>query len=122
MGSQHVLPPIVEVIRANEGVAPAPQRTLELLGNCARQFTVPRPAWCKVFHRVRTALPVEPKTIGEHVHRKRKELGLHQWQLTKLLKVVRSTLGSWEANHFQPEGSARERVITWLGFDPKLRK
>jgi hypothetical protein len=28
-------------------------------------------------------------------------------------------LGSWEANHYEPEGIVRARVITWLGFDPQ---
>lgn len=95
---------------------------LELLGNCERKITVGRPRWCKVFHRVRTSVPTEPKTIGEHVHVKRKALGLHQWQLCKILDVWRATLGSWEANHYQPEGRVRERVVAWLGFDPRAKE
>ena len=67
-------------------------------------------------------MPIDPKTFGEHVHRKRKELGLQQWQLAKLLGVWRATLGSWEANHYQPEGQVRDRVIAWLGFDPRTQK
>ena len=48
-------------------------------------------------------MPPEAKTIGEHVHKRRKDLGLHQWQLAKMLGVWRATLGSWEANHYEPE-------------------
>ena len=36
-----------------------------------------------------------------------------------MLGVWRSTLGSWEAGHYQPEGNVRRRVIEWLGFDPQ---
>ena len=67
-------------------------------------------------------MPTAPNTIGEHVHKKRKELGLHQWQLAKMLGVWRATLGSWEANHYQPEGRVQDRVIAWLGFDPDAQK
>jgi DNA-binding transcriptional regulator YiaG len=70
---------------------------------------------------VRTVVLTTPTTIGEHVHKKRKELELHQWQLAKTLGVWRSTLGSWEANHYQPEGRVRDRVIAWLGFDPDAK-
>jgi len=58
---------------------------------------------------MRTPLPAEPKTFGEHVHRRRKELGLYQWQLAKTLGVWRATLGSWEANTTsRKESSARK--------------
>ena len=60
---------------------------------------------------------MEPRTIGEHVHKRQRELGLHQWQLARMLGVWRSTLGRWEAGHYQPEGNVRRRVIEWLGFD-----
>jgi DNA-binding transcriptional regulator YiaG len=92
---------------------------LELLGNCARRIVVSRSDSGKDRRRVRTAVPAVPQTIGEHVHKRRKELGLHQWQLAKLLGVWRATLCSWEANHYEPAGKARRRVVAWLGFDPE---
>ena len=93
------------------------QEALELLAFCDRKITVARPGWCKVFHRVRTLVPTAHSTIGEHVHKKRKQLRLHQWELANMLGVWGSTLGSWEANRYQPEGRVRDRVIVWLGFD-----
>ena len=98
------------------------QPVSQLLGICDRQIVVARPPWSKVYHRVRTPLPADPKTIGEHVHKKRAELGLHQWQLAQELGVWRATLGSWEANHYQPEGKVRARVVAGLGFDPRPQK
>jgi DNA-binding transcriptional regulator YiaG len=53
---------------------------------------------------------------------KRHELGLHQWQLAKLMGVGKSTISDWEASCFQPEDEVRNRVITWLGFDPEQQK
>jgi len=91
---------------------------LELMGNCERKIVASRLAWSKVYHRVQTQVTDKPKTSGDHVHKKRNELGLHQWQLAKVLGVWRSTLGSWEANHDQPEGRVCVRVIAWLGFSP----
>jgi len=92
---------------------------LELLGICERQIVFGRPAWSKVNRRLQTPAPAEPKTIGEHIHKKRKKLVLQQWQLAKQLGVWRATLGSWEANHYVPEGEVRDRVVAWLGFDPQ---
>jgi len=64
-------------------------------------------------------MPTLPKTIGEHVHRKRIEAGLTQAQLARQLGVWRATLGSWEANHYQPLGKVRDLVIAWLAFNPQ---
>lgn len=98
------------------------RHALELLGNCARTITVARPAGSKVFHRLRTPVPMAPQTIGEHIHRKRRKLGLPHWQLAERLGVCRAMLGSWEANHYQSEGGVRERIVAWLGFDPRQRE
>ena len=95
--------------------------TLELLGNCERRILVSKPLSCNSFRRVRTPLPTEPKTIGEHVHTKRVRLGLTQKELGGQLGVWRATLVAWEGNHYQPEGRVRDRVIAWLGFDPRER-
>ena len=100
------------------GATPAQQGALELLGNCERTIRAKRADGCKLFRRVRTPIPTEPTTIGEHIHKKRADLGLHQWQLAEQLGVWRATLVSWEGNHYQPEGKARDRVVAWLGFDP----
>lgn len=57
------------------GAGPAQQTASELLAICDRRITVLGPGWSKVFHRVRTPVPTTPNTIGEHVHKKRIELG-----------------------------------------------
>ena len=71
-------------------------------------------------HLVRTRLAKVPRTLGEHILAKRKELGLRQWQLARTLEVCDSALGNWETNQCEPQGRVRERVIVWLGFDPRV--
>jgi DNA-binding XRE family transcriptional regulator len=93
-------------------------QALELLGICERHVVVVLPADSTSNRRVRTPLPLSPKTLGDHVLGRRKDLGLRQGQLARLLGVWRATLGSWEGNHYEPTGSVRARVIAWLGFDP----
>jgi DNA-binding transcriptional regulator YiaG len=66
----------------------------------------------------RTPLPVIPKTIGEHIHKRRRELALTQRQAAGLLGVGLQTLIAWEANQCQPREERRRRIIAWLGFDP----
>jgi ribosome-binding protein aMBF1 (putative translation factor) len=94
------------------------QEACELLGFRDRRITVARPAWSKASHRVQTPIPADPKSIGEHVHKKRHELGLHQGQLANLMGVGKSTVSDWEANRSHLEGKVRDRVIAWLGFVP----
>ena len=90
---------------------------LALLGNEARTVRVRRTAFDDS-RRTRTLRPVTPRTIGEHVHKKRIEAGLTQGQLATMFGVWRATLGSWEAGHYEPTGKVRDKVVAWLGFDP----
>jgi DNA-binding XRE family transcriptional regulator len=62
---------------------------------------------------------VEAKTIGQHIKRKRCELGLTQEKLSALLKVNRTTLSLWECDIERP-GLFRPTVVDWLGFDPDI--
>jgi len=87
------------------------------LGNDARTIKVRRGDFDDS-RRTRTLRPIEPKTIGEHVHKKRIDEGLTQGQVASLLGIWRATLGAWEANHYEPTGKVRARVVAWLGFDP----
>jgi len=91
--------------------------SLELLGNDARTIKVRRGDFDDS-RRTRTLRPIVPKTIGEHVQKKRTGEGLTQGQLAATLGVWRATLGAWEANHYEPTGKVRARVVAWLGFDP----
>jgi predicted transcriptional regulator len=79
-----------------------------------------RPTLFEAFHQNRTPLPTDPKTIGEHLHKKRHDLGLTHRQLADPRGVCLPTLNRWEANLHQPTGKVGARVVAWLGFDPRL--
>ncbi len=94
----------------------------ELLGICERKIMVKRPVWCRVASIVRSPLPTDPKTIGEHLHKRRAELGLTQRQVANQMGVWLATLVCWEGNRHQPTSKARARIVAWLGFDPRQPK
>ena len=92
---------------------------LELLGICDRRIRAERTDLTKCAKRVYTAVPADPQTIGQHIHRRRVDEGLTQKQLAARWSIWRATLGSWEADHYEPEGRKRAKVVAWLGFDPR---
>ncbi len=66
-----------------------------------------------------TPAPANPKTIGEHMIKKRIDMRLTQAVIAKQLGVARSTVGNWEGNFCRPYGKVREQIVAWLGFDPE---
>jgi DNA-binding transcriptional regulator YiaG len=67
------------------------------------------------------ASPVEPKTLGEHVRRRRLQLHLFQADLAKLFGVDIASVRNWEQGVFEPAKAIEPRIIAWLGYDPKSR-
>jgi DNA-binding transcriptional regulator YiaG len=62
-------------------------------------------------------LPV-PVTLGDHLKRRRIELGLLQRELAKQLGVSEWTLRHWERNTTAPAIRFVPRIIAFLGYDP----
>ncbi|UJP06722.1 MAG: transcriptional regulator, partial [Nitrosomonas sp.] len=62
----------------------------------------------------------EPKTIGEHVLKRRLFLKLSQPQLAKLLGVAAETILNWELNYRKPSINYIGKLIQFLGYDPAL--
>lgn len=60
----------------------------------------------------------EPKTIGEHILKRRLFLKLSQPQLAKLLGVSPETILNWELNYRQPSINHMGKLIKFLGYDP----
>ena len=89
------------------------------MGSCDRRIVVVRPAETKVKRMPQTPAPANPKTIGEHMIKKRIDMRLTQAVVAKQLGVARSTLGNWEGNFCRPYGKVREQIVAWLGFDPE---
>jgi len=62
----------------------------------------------------------EPRTIGDHLRKRRLKLGLTQKQVAGILKVTQFSIMNWERGDFQPNlPTVLHRVTSFfLGYDP----
>ncbi len=60
----------------------------------------------------------DPQTIGDHLKKRRHELGLYQKDAAVLLGVKQGTLIGWEKGRKDPAIQFWPRVIKFLGYDP----
>ena len=63
--------------------------------------------------------PTNPQTIGDHLKKRRYELGLYQKDVAALLQVNQSTLIGWEKGRKEPVIQLWPWVIKFLGCDPQ---
>jgi transcriptional regulator with XRE-family HTH domain len=73
------------------------------------------------FHKFRH-YPASPKTLGEHLRKKRIDRQLSMTQLALLLGlgITDSAVEKWERNQNRPTEEHRNRIIEFLGFDPAI--
>ena len=66
--------------------------------------------------------PTHPKTLGEHLRKKRIDMGLSMPKLANLLGigVTDTAIEKWEKNINYPTAHYRSRITRFLGFDPEL--
>lgn len=62
----------------------------------------------------------EPRTLGEHVLKRRLFLKLSQPQLAKILGIAPETVLNWELNYRKPGINHIGKLIQFLGYDPAL--
>lgn len=62
--------------------------------------------------------PVEPRTIGEHIRKKRMDLQMKQKALSQLFKVSENTITYWEMGRSRPHVKYYPRIIEFLGYVP----
>jgi hypothetical protein len=48
--------------------------------------------------------PFDPKTIGEHIRKRRLDLGLLQLEVAKMIGVTESTVWNWSMTRLRPIG------------------
>jgi transcriptional regulator with XRE-family HTH domain len=60
----------------------------------------------------------EPQTLGEHVRKRRLELGLTQTQAAERLGVNPWTILNWEKGHTEPPIKSMPAIIRFLSYDP----
>jgi transcriptional regulator with XRE-family HTH domain len=62
--------------------------------------------------------PKHPRTVGEHLLKRRHELGLFQKEAAQLMGMDHFTLLTWEKNQATPSVRMLPRIIAFLGYDP----
>src|SRR6185312_15956348 len=64
------------------------------------------------------ACPAEPKTLGEHLLKRRMEQGLTQAQVGQELGTDEWTVGNWEKDRTFPAVRYFPAIFRFLGYDP----
>ena len=62
--------------------------------------------------------PTAPTTLGDHLKRRRLDLGLEQAQVAEILGVHLNTVQTWERNHKAPYARHVPRIHSFLGYCP----
>jgi transcriptional regulator with XRE-family HTH domain len=66
----------------------------------------------------RPGYPEEPSTVGEHLKKRRLDLGLRQKDVAGELGVNFKTYENWEQGKYEPATRFLPAVIGFLGYDP----
>ena len=66
----------------------------------------------------RVRIPMELRTIGDHLRRRRLSLKLKQEQLAERLRVTPCSVYGWENNHSEPSIGYIPAIIQFLGYNP----
>lgn len=61
---------------------------------------------------------LEPRTLGDHLRRRRLELKHSQEQAARLLGVTSWTISNWEKGRSTPPIQSLSRLFGFLGYDP----
>src|ERR1700737_2631777 len=64
--------------------------------------------------------PTSLITVGDHIRRKRLQLGLLQSQLAESLGVDKTTVYNWERNATEPARRFLCDITSFLGYSPTL--
>ncbi len=64
-----------------------------------------------------TKLPRILNTIGDHIKKRRLELGLYQAQVAEMIGVDECTVTNWEKNRTTPTLRCLPKIIEFLGYD-----
>jgi len=64
------------------------------------------------------AYPADPESVGDHLKKRRHELGLLQKEAARQMGVGEFTLLTWEKGQALPSTRMLPRIISFLGYDP----
>jgi DNA-binding transcriptional regulator YiaG len=63
-------------------------------------------------------IPTEPKTVGDHIQRRRFGLKMLQREVAEQIGVCEPSVFNWEKNASEPEIRYMPAVIRFLGYNP----
>jgi transcriptional regulator with XRE-family HTH domain len=63
--------------------------------------------------------PGSPKTVGEHLKKRRIDLKLTQTSVAFMLKCDETSVHNWEKNLYSPSLQYYHRIIEFLGYVPE---
>jgi len=88
------------------------------LPSCHRTIRVRRQPDSPYFRGLRR-YPIDPKTLGEHLRKKRIDLQLSMPKLARMLGlgITDTAIEKWEKNQNRPTPEHRTRIIEFLGFE-----
>ena len=59
-----------------------------------------------------------PLKLGEHLKKRRRELGLLQREAAEQMNIWTETYGNWENEKSEPVAAQFQPVVEFLGYDP----
>jgi transcriptional regulator with XRE-family HTH domain len=62
--------------------------------------------------------PKKLETLGDHIRKRRLDLGIFQKDVAQKIGVIAETVFRWESNESLPSVSQLPRIIRFLGYDP----
>ncbi|MGO8698347.1 MAG: helix-turn-helix domain-containing protein [Limisphaerales bacterium] len=71
------------------------------------------PVWTRSF-----PVSKQPTSIGQHLRKRRFDLGIRQAEAAQRLGVSQLTLSLWERDKVYPTWAYQPRLADYLGFDP----
>jgi transcriptional regulator with XRE-family HTH domain len=77
---------------------------------CHLRLVVPKPAG--------KSYPAELRTVGDHLKKRRLDLGLRQKDVARELGANFKTYENWEQGKYEPELRFFPAIISFLGYDP----
>jgi DNA-binding transcriptional regulator YiaG len=90
---------------------------LDALPTCHLTLAAARPS-ISVYERAVKRYPDQPKTIGDHLRRRRLDLGLEQADVAKTFNVHRTSVQNWESSRYEPGTPMLAKIVAFLGYNP----
>jgi transcriptional regulator with XRE-family HTH domain len=77
-------------------------------------------ATLKIKRPINPAYPKTLVTIGDHIRKRRLDLGLKQVHVARALGVSATAVTGWEKNRREPNPSFIPKIIAFLGYTPPV--